>query len=68
MSARARATKGGGSERRGKVIAEFNFGFWRFLCSAGYLTSLWVPALCGAFPHHPRRRILGRFARTSTTA
>ena len=53
-AARRRATRSGQPERHGKVIAELSFGFWRFLCAKTYLTSLWVPALCGAFPHHPR--------------
>jgi len=51
--ARHRARRAGGIERRGKVIAEFSFGFWKFLCARHYLTSLWVPALGGAFPLHP---------------
>lgn len=52
-AARSRATVGGLPEIHGKVIAELNFGFWRFLCASAYLTSLWVPALAAAFPHHP---------------
>ena len=36
-----------------KVIAELNFGFWRYLCMEAYLTSLWVPAIAAAFPRHP---------------
>lgn len=51
--ARDRATRGRAREVHGKVIAELSFGFWRFLCTPPYLTSLWVPALTGAFPHHP---------------
>ena len=43
----------GRTETRGRVLAELNFGFWRYLCTASYLTSLWVPALAGAFPRHP---------------
>ena len=35
------------------MIAELSFGFWRFLCTTHYLTSLWVPALAAAFSHHP---------------
>lgn len=52
-TARARATRGGRPEVHGKVIAELNLGFWRFLCTPPYLTSLWVPTLAGAFPRHP---------------
>jgi hypothetical protein len=39
----------------GSVITELTFGFWRFLCTPAHLTSLWVPALAAAFPHHPNR-------------
>jgi hypothetical protein len=51
--ARLRATRGGLPELHGKVVAELPFGFWRYLCKAAYLTSLWVPALAAAFPGHP---------------
>jgi hypothetical protein len=51
--ARARAGRRGSREVHGKVVAELSFGFWRFLCTRPYLTSLWVPALAAAFPHHP---------------
>ena len=50
---RARASRRGAAETHGKVIAGLSFGFWRFLCSPPYLTSLWVPALTQAFPNHP---------------
>ena len=40
-------------EIHGKVIAELSFGFWRFLSTEPYLTSLWVPAVAAAFPQHP---------------
>lgn len=49
-NARRRATRRNVAETHGKVIAELNFGFWRFLCSKAYLTSLWVPALAAEFP------------------
>jgi hypothetical protein len=53
-SARQRATRWWARpEEPGKVIAELNFGFWRFLCARHYLTSMWVPALAHAFPGHP---------------
>lgn len=47
--------------RPGKVIASLNFGFWRYLSSARYEQSFWVPALDDAFAapgdhHHLRRR------------
>lgn len=51
--ARNRATRGSRPEQHGKVVAELPFGFWRYLCRGWYLTSLWVPALSTAFPHHP---------------
>ena len=52
-TARNRATRRGVSEVHGKVVAELSFGFWRFLCTRPYLTSLWVPAVADAFPNHP---------------
>lgn len=52
-TARRRATRRATPEVHGKVIAELSFGFWRFLCTPPYLTSLWVPVLSGAFPNHP---------------
>jgi len=51
-TARRRATRGGVPESHGKVMAELSFGFWRYLCTKPYLTSLWVPALANAFPNH----------------
>lgn len=52
-NARRRATRPGQPEAHGRVIAELGFGFWRYLCSPRYLTSLWVPALASAFARHP---------------
>lgn len=41
----------------GKVVAELNFGFWRFLLDRRYQATLWGPCLRHAFPHQqPRRR------------
>ena len=51
--ARVRARRRSGGEAHGKVIAELGLGFWRYLCTPPYLTSLWVPALGAAFPGHP---------------
>lgn len=34
----------------GKVLAELNFGFWRYLTARRYHSSLWVPSLHRAFP------------------
>ena len=36
-----------------ELISELNFGFWRFLCSPRYHTTMWVPALGSQFPNHP---------------
>ncbi|GAA0905003.1 Abi family protein [Streptomyces thermoalcalitolerans] len=41
---------------RGKIIAELNFGFWRFLLARQYRASLW-PDLAGAFPYAPNRAL-----------
>lgn len=40
----------------GKVVAELNLGFWRYLAASRYLTELWSPALYGAFPGGPTDR------------
>ena len=50
--ARDRATRHGRvPEVHGKVVAELSFGFWRYLTTSRYLTSLWIPALASSFPH-----------------
>ncbi len=36
-----------------ELISDLNFGFWRFLCSPRYHTTMWVPALAAQFPNHP---------------
>jgi hypothetical protein len=43
----------------GKIVAELNFGFWRFLLARRYTATLW-PALRPAFPYLPGsdRRLL----------
>lgn len=42
---------------RGRVLAELNFGFWRYLLAGRYEHTLWTPALRLAFPHlRPARR------------
>lgn len=53
-AARSRANRKRPPDVHGRVVAELGFGFWRFLCTRPYLTSLWVPALARAFPRHPR--------------
>ena len=51
--ARRRATLNGKLPLvQSKVIVELGFGFWRFLCSAHYHTSMWVPSLGTQFPYH----------------
>lgn len=49
--ARERAARGRQTVTHGHVVAELNFGFWRYLMSRRYLTPLWIPALQHAFPH-----------------
>lgn len=49
--ARTRAARGRQTVTHGHVVAELNLGFWRFLMSRKYFTSLWIPALQHAFPH-----------------
>jgi hypothetical protein len=41
---------GGPFASPGKVIAEFNFGFWSNLAARGYHWSLWQPCLHNTFP------------------
>jgi hypothetical protein len=38
----------------GRLIAELNLGFWRFLFARHYHTALWVPVTHRVVPHHPR--------------
>lgn len=52
-SAKRRALRGGTAVVHGSVISELTFGFWRYLCTPAYLTSLWVPILASACPNHP---------------
>lgn len=51
VHARERANRRRPHGAHGKVIAELPFGFWRFLTTSRYLTTLWIPALAKAFPH-----------------
>lgn len=34
----------------GGIVAELSFGFWRYLLTSHYVSSLWTPALRHAFP------------------
>jgi hypothetical protein len=55
--ARRHARQGGRHvETPGRVVAELNFGFWRFLLSNHYDTTLWRDTLHQAFPGQRRRR------------
>ncbi|MFH5822241.1 hypothetical protein [Georgenia sp. AZ-5] len=49
--AQERATRGGRPETPGKVVAELNFGFWRYLLTPKYHPTLWVPGLRRCMPH-----------------
>ena len=43
----------------GKVLAELNLGFWRFLVANRYLHTIWIPTMNSAFPNlegHPGSR------------
>lgn len=48
--ARQRAARAGRHVTHGHVVAELNLGFWRYLVSRRYYTSLWVPSRRYAFP------------------
>ncbi|MBF6352045.1 hypothetical protein IU448_23955 [Nocardia flavorosea] len=50
LLANAREKAGGATAPSGKVVAELNFGFWRYLTSAAHESTLWVPILHKAFP------------------
>lgn len=49
LDAARRRGRSGGREVHGKVVAELTFGFWRYLATSRYLTSLWVPGGAEAF-------------------
>lgn len=53
-TARRRATRNGRQETAGRVIAELNLGFWKFLLARRYDRGLWHPCLHKAF--RPQRR------------
>nr|WP_296066317.1 Abi family protein [uncultured Actinoplanes sp.] len=57
-AARRRATQTGRSETSGRVVAELNLGFWRFLLAKHYDETLWRSALYRAFPGENRRRVI----------
>jgi len=55
--ARSRATRDGRQETPGRVVAELNLGFWRFLLARRYDRGLWHPCLNRAFGRQPRRGV-----------
>ena len=58
-AARQRVAKLGRPETPGRVVAELNFGFWKFLLARRYEATLWTPTLRHAFPNlQPRRRTI----------
>ena len=52
---RAVRDAGGPRATAGKVVAELNFGFWRYLSSSAHEKTLWVPLLHHAFPPATKR-------------
>lgn len=56
--ARARSkSRRSGRESPGRVIAELSFGFWRFLLTGAYQSTLWTPCLRDLFPGTKREHI-----------
>ncbi|MEU4564863.1 hypothetical protein AB0F72_41335 [Actinoplanes sp. NPDC023936] len=56
--ARRRASRGAREESAGRVIAELNLGFWRFLLANQYDGTLWRETVYRVFPGQPRRRVI----------
>lgn len=48
--ARNRASRPGRIETPGRVVAELNFGFWKYILAKRYETTLWTPSLRHGFP------------------
>ncbi len=59
---------GGASAKRGQVIAELSFGFWRHCTDAVHEKSLWVPYLHRARPKKTSRVAFDRPLTTINTA
>lgn len=55
--ARRRATRDGRAETPGRVVAELNLGFWKFLLARRYDRGLWHPCLHRAFHRQPRAAV-----------
>ncbi|WP_166352402.1 Abi family protein [Phytoactinopolyspora limicola] len=51
VQARERVRQLGRDETPGRVVAELSFGFWRYLLTKRYESSLWTHHLRHAFPH-----------------
>ena len=60
LVARAIRDAGGPAATAGKVVAELNFGFWRYLSSSAHEKTLWVPLLHHAFPSATNRAEVDR--------
>ncbi|MFZ9398938.1 MAG: hypothetical protein ACO28Q_10210 [Ilumatobacteraceae bacterium] len=46
-----RLRRSGKSASPDRLVSELNFGFWRYLLSGRYRSSLWALAMRNAFPH-----------------
>lgn len=64
-AARVRLAKRRRPQSPGAVIAELNFGFWRYLLTKQYSTTLWPAMGRAAFPHIDHRRPQVLWARMS---
>lgn len=53
-TARRRATRNGRAETSGRVVAELNLGFWRYLLARRYDGTLWRYCMFRAFPGQRR--------------
>lgn len=53
----AKATTGNGPPTPGQVVSQITFGFWRFLFTAAYQETLWVPCLRFALKGAKRKDI-----------
>ncbi|WP_207921336.1 Abi family protein [Micromonospora sp. KC721] len=57
VKARSRATRDGRPETPGRVVAELNLGFWRFLLATRYDATLWRACLHRAVSGQRRRTV-----------
>jgi hypothetical protein len=57
-AARERAAQKPGDETPGRIVAELNVGFWRYLLAGHYDRTLWRATLHHAFPGERRRRVV----------